>query len=205
MTYQGTSHETTQGTAQPSSRRPGGLVTRGLRAAFGILGGVLVTAAGACSGPGSPSAGSPQAAPAAPGPAVAAPAPQPSADGPCPYLDDKDVADINGQRVYSVRVSADQPHPACFFYRADGSVQLRTWIVAATPEVARATVDAAAPVATSDLAELPGGWSGGSQPNSDGAVFAVSQQGTAVVVTTNQQQTIKARRIAEQVIGALRL
>ncbi|MGH3909271.1 MAG: DUF2020 domain-containing protein, partial [Pseudonocardiaceae bacterium] len=101
--------------------------------------------------------------------------------------------------------SADQPHPACFFSRGDGAEQLRTWIVVATPEVARATVDAAAPVATSDLAELPGGWSGGSQPTSDGAVFAVARQGTAVVVTTNQQQTINARRVAEQVIVSLAL
>jgi hypothetical protein len=84
-------------------------------------------------------------------------------------------------------------------------VQLRTWIVVATPELAHATVDAAAPVATSDLVELPGGWSGGSQPTADGAVFAIARHGTAVVITTNQQQTIGARRIAEQVITALNL
>lgn len=173
----------------------------------GIVGGVLITTAGACAGPASPPSGSSPAGPSgsAPGPAVAPPAPQPSADGPCPYLGEQDVESLNGQRVYSVRISADQPHPACFFYRGDGSVQLRTWIVEATPEVARATVDAAAPVATSDLAELPGGWSGGSQPTSDGAVFAVARQGTAVVVTTNQQQTISARRIAEQLVGSLDL
>ncbi|MBA2471870.1 MAG: DUF2020 domain-containing protein, partial [Pseudonocardiales bacterium] len=57
----------------------------------------------------------------------------------------------------------------------------------------------------SDLAALPGGGSGGSQPTTDGAVFAVSRQGTAVVITTNQRQTIGARRIAEQVIAALGL
>ena len=74
-----------------------------------------------------------------------------------------------------------------------------------TPQVARATVDAVAPVASSDLADLPGGWSGGSQPTADGAVFAVSRQGTAVVITTNQRQTIGARQIAEQVITALGL
>jgi hypothetical protein len=53
------------------------------------------------------------------------------------------------------------------------------------------------------VAELPGGWSGGSQPTAAGAVFAVSRQGTAVVVTTNQRQTISARRVAEQVISTL--
>jgi hypothetical protein len=80
---------------------------------------------------------------------------------------------------------------------------VRTWIVVATPKVAGATVDAAAPVATSDLAELPGGWSGGSQPTADGAVFAVTRGDTAIVVTTNQKQTISARQITEQVIAAL--
>ncbi len=170
-------------------------VTQVLRTGAGAL---LVLWIGACAGPVEPSAADPP-------PAVAAPAPKPAADGPCPYLDEQQVALINGQRVGSVRISADQPHPACFFSRGDGAEQLRTWIVVATPEVARATVDAAAPVATSDLAELPGGWSGGSQPTSDGAVFAVARQGTAVVVTTNQQQTINARRVAEQVIVSLAL
>lgn len=99
----------------------------------------------------------------------------------------------------------DQPRPACFFLTYHDTVQLRTWIVVSTPQVARATVDAVAPVASSDLADLPGGWSGGSQPTADGAVFAVSRQGTAVVITTNQRQTIGARQIAEQVITALGL
>ncbi|MGH3870895.1 MAG: DUF2020 domain-containing protein [Pseudonocardiaceae bacterium] len=151
-----------------------------------------------------------------PGPAVVAqttpppvagapPQPQPAIGGPCRYLPAAAVEAINGERVSAVQVSTDRPHPACFFLRGDGTVQLRTWIVVATPAVARATVDAAAPVATSDLAELPDGWSGGSQPTADGAVFAVARRGTAVVITTNQRQTISARRIAAQVITTLDL
>ncbi|MGH4008889.1 MAG: DUF2020 domain-containing protein, partial [Pseudonocardiaceae bacterium] len=123
----------------------------------------------------------------------------------CHYLPAATVEVVNGERVGEVQISADRPYPACFFLRGDGAVQLRTWIVVATPEAARATVDAVAPVVTSDLAELPDGWSGGSQPTRDGAVFAVARQGTAVIVTTNQRQTISARRIAEQVIAALGL
>jgi UPF0176 protein len=144
--------------------------------------------------------------PASPTAVQPVPAPQPMAEGPCPYLAAAAVQAANGERVVAVRISdtgPDRPEPACFFYAANGTVQLRTWIIATTPQVARATVDAAAPVASSDLAELPGGWSGGSQPTADGAVFAVSRQGSAVVVTTNQRQTIGARRIAEQVIAAL--
>jgi hypothetical protein len=168
---------------------------------------------GACGVPGSIPAESSDAA-AQPGttgssgaaePSGAAPAPQPAANEPCPYLDETAVESINGQRVGAVRISADRPYPACFFLRGDGAEQLRTWVVVATPEVARATVDAAAPVATSDLAELPGGWSGGSQPTSHGAVFAVAREGTAVVVTTNQPHTLGAKRITERVIAALGL
>jgi UPF0176 protein len=139
---------------------------------------------------------------------VAPPAPQPAADGPCSYLSAASVQAANGERVTAVRVSAtgtNQPYPACFFLTYHDAVQLRTWIVVASPQTARATVDAAAPVATSDPAELPGGWSGGSLPTTDGAVFAVARQGTAVVIVTNQRYTIGARRIAEQVIANLGL
>jgi len=171
-----------------------------------VCGALLLAWTGACGGPASAPAKS--VAPVNPpmtAAATAPPEPVPFGGGPCPYLDLAKVETTNGQRVSSVRISADRPHPACFFYRGDGREQLRTWIVVATPAVAGATVDAVAPVATSDRAELPGGWSGGAQPTSDGAVIAVARQGTAIVVTTNQQQTIGARRIAEQVIAALSL
>ncbi|HYZ37363.1 MAG TPA: DUF2020 domain-containing protein [Pseudonocardiaceae bacterium] len=175
-------------------------------------GGVLAAAAVACGQPAAPpSAVAPSDAPPrapAPSPAVPPPDPQPIADGPCPYLTAGSVQAANGERVTAVRVSGtgpNQPYPACFFLTYHDAVQLRTWIVVATPRTAGATIDAVAPVATSDLAELPGGWSGGSQPTPNGAVFAVARQGTAVVVTTNQRQTIGARRIAQQVIATLGL
>ena len=170
---------------------------------------LAVTGGGCSPAPTAPSApATSDAQPPASAAAQAPPAPQPAADGPCSYLPAASVQDANGERVTAVRVSktaAYQPYPACFFLTYRDAVQLRTWIVVASPQTARATVDAVAPVATSDLAELPGGWSGGSQPTADGAVFAVSRHGTAVVITTNQQQTVGARRIAEQVIAALRL
>ena len=197
-----------------SSRRgslPGDMSARSLRSASkpalaAVAGGLLAVATGSCAAfstvptPVAPvPADPPAAAPAAPSP------PRPVAEGHCDYLPAEAVEAINGERVGAVQISADRPYPACFFLRGDGAVQLRSWIVVDTPEVARATVDAAAPVATSDLAELPGGWSGGSQPTADGAVFAVARHGTAVVITTNQRQTISARRIAGQVIAALGL
>ncbi|HEX4099081.1 MAG TPA: DUF2020 domain-containing protein [Pseudonocardiaceae bacterium] len=178
-----------------------------------LAAGLLSIATVACGDrPGTPTpiqhAGPAATTPPAAARPVPPPAPQPVADGPCRYLPAAAVEAANGERVIAVRISGtgpDQPRPACFFLTYHDTVQLRTWIVVSTPQVARATVDAVAPVASSDLADLPGGWSGGSQPTADGAVFAVSRQGTAVVITTNQRQTIGARQIAEQVITALGL
>jgi UPF0176 protein len=132
------------------------------------------------------------------------PDPQPANAGPCPYLEESYVEDTNGQHVGKVQTSADQP-PTCFFYRPDGPVQLTVRVYTGDANVAKALVDAAAPVATSNKAELSGGWEGGAEAKDDGAVYAVAKEGNAVVVTTNQEQTIKAKQIAEQAITALGL
>src|SRR5205823_11486752 len=96
-----------------------------------------------------------------------------------------------------------QQHPTCFFYRPDGGLQVTVRLYGGDPQVAKAIVNQAAPIASSNPATEPAGWNGGSEATGDGAVYAVAKQGNAVVVTTNQQQTIKARRIAEQAISAL--
>jgi hypothetical protein len=177
-----------------------------------LVGGLIVATTAGCTVTGEPRAA--QTSGSAPSattttttaPAVVPPEPVPVRDGACPYLETAFVADTNGQRVGRVRLSADQPHPACFFYRADGGEQLRVWVlIGVDPVVAKAVVDRAAPVASSDPATLPGGWQGGKQPTGTGAVFAVARAGTAVVVITNQKQTIKASRIAERVIATLGL
>ncbi|WP_026421813.1 DUF2020 domain-containing protein [Actinokineospora inagensis] len=133
------------------------------------------------------------------------PAPEPAADGPCPYLESAVVADANGQHVTKVRTSADKPEPACFFYRPDGSVQLTVRVYSGEPAVAKLIVDQAAPITSSNPASSPAGWTGGSMSTDKGAVYAVSKAGSAVVVTTNQEQTIKARRLTETVITNLGL
>jgi UPF0176 protein len=131
--------------------------------------------------------------------------PVPAADGKCPYLENGFVAQANGQRVGKVKLSTDKPHPACFFYRSDGKVQLTARVYVGEPAAAKALVDQAAPVATSDPAKLSTGWTGGSLSTKTGAVFAVAKEGTAVIISTNQEQTIKAKRVAEQAIEALNL
>jgi len=172
-----------------------------------LFGPLLLVALGACSAepaddPTVVTTNTPQSTSQAQ--AVAPPAPQPTADGPCPYLEESYIEDTNGQRVSKVQTSADQP-PACFFFRPDGSVQLTVRVYTGDAAVAKALVDEAAPVASANPAELAGGWQGGAQSTADGAVYAVAKEQSAVVVTTNQEQTIKAKQIAQQSISALGL
>ncbi|MBB5806811.1 hypothetical protein F4560_006579 [Saccharothrix ecbatanensis] len=139
------------------------------------------------------------------GPAEPPPAPEPATDGQCPYLASSVVQEANGQLVRKVRLSADQPNPACFFYADASDVQLSIWVFQGDAKIAKAVVDRAAPVADSNPASEPAGWSGGSLTTDKGAVYAIAKDGSAVVVTSNQKQTIKARRVAETVVGNLGL
>ena len=129
----------------------------------------------------------------------------PASTAKCPYLDSTFVEDANGEKVTKVQVSADKPHPACFFYSFGNDKQLTVQVYVGDAGSATALVNKAAPIDTSDKAELPGGWSGGSEATSGGAVYAVSKAGSAVVVTTDQKQTIKAKQVAKQAIAALGL
>jgi len=141
----------------------------------------------------------------APSSAVALPPdPQPTGGGPCPYLESQFVADANGQRVSKVQTSADKP-PSCFFYALTGKLQLTVRVYVGEPAIAKALVDKVAPVDTSNPATDPAGWQGGYQQIEGGAVYAVAKGGSAVVVTTNQQQTVKARTVTKQTISALGL
>lgn len=133
------------------------------------------------------------------------PVPQPAADGDCPYLESRYVAETNGQLVRKVRLSADRPTPACFFYADATEVQMSVWVFQGEAATAKAVVDRAAPVASSSPASVPAGWQGGSLAGEQGAVYAVAKGGAAVVVTSNQKQTIKAREVAKTAIESLGL
>ncbi|HVW44513.1 MAG TPA: DUF2020 domain-containing protein, partial [Amycolatopsis sp.] len=103
------------------------------------------------------------------------------------------------------QTSSDKPHPTCFFYALTGKLQLTVRVYVGDAAVAKALVDKAAPVDTSNPASDPAGWRGGYEQTDSGAVYAVAKDGSAVVVTTNQQQTVKARTVAKQAISALGL
>lgn len=173
----------------------------------------VVTGCSARPGAADPAAG-PSAAPAS---AVAPPTandmpplePTPAREGTCPYLSTAWVETANGQHVQKVELSADSTHPACFFLRPDGQIDVTVQVFTGTPKAANALVNRAAPVDTSSPAGEPAGWTGGLESfgKAKGAVYAVRKEGTgtAVVVTTNQAQTIKAKRIAEETIANLGL
>lgn len=133
------------------------------------------------------------------------PDPQPAETGDCPYLDSQFVADSNGQHVSKVRLSADKPHPACFFYRPDGKIQLTVQVYVGDAKTATALVNKVAPVDTSNPASDPTGWKGGYESTDDGAVYAVSKGSAAVIATTNQKQSVKARTVVKKTIAALKL
>lgn len=183
---------------------------RGL--AIGLATVATAGAVAACTAAQSP----PQPSPATTTPTTATGPPPPEqkpikvAD--CPYLSTDAVEQRNGQRVSEVKISATPRggQPSCFFYRSSGERQLRTRVFHGKLDTARAVVDQAAPIKTSARASLPGGWEGGEQPIGSGSVYAVAKPegrdtGTAVVVFSNQAQSVKGRELARLVIRNLHL
>lgn len=136
--------------------------------------------------------------------ATVPPAPKPVKDGTCPYLATSYVAQANGQLVPKVKLSTDEPHPACFFYATATEVQLTVRVYVGEERIAKLIVDEAAPDG-SQPANSPTGWTGGYVNDESGVVYAVAKSDAAVVVTSNQKQSIKARRIAEEAIKGLKL
>lgn len=129
----------------------------------------------------------------------------------CPYLDTQWVAETNGQRMTGMGVDERFDTPACVFWSYPENPQLQV-IVRKMPdeEAAVRVVDWAAPVDFTEPAEEPEGWSGGRAgggmvPDREGAVYAVQKGDRAVVVFTNQEQSLKAELVAREVIANLGL
>lgn len=128
----------------------------------------------------------------------------------CPYLDTAWVAETNGQRVTGVGVDERFPIPACVFWSYPAEPQLRV-IVREMPDEAAAiaVVDWAAPIDTTEPAEEIPDWSGGRAGagigGHDHASYAVQKNNWAVVVNSNQEQSLKAELIAREVIANLGL
>lgn len=129
----------------------------------------------------------------------------------CPYLDTQFVAETNGQKVTASGTDTRFDTPACVYWSYPEQPQLQVIVRhTGTPAEARSVVDWAAPVDITDPADQPSGWNGGRAgggvvPGREGAVYAVAKDTTAVVVLTNQKESVKAQLIAEQTIANLSL
>lgn len=129
----------------------------------------------------------------------------------CPYLDTQWVADTNGQRVTGVGADARFDPPACQFWSYPEEPQLTVVVRRmASPTEAMRVVDWAAPVDLTAPADQPAGWNGGRHgggevPGHIGAAYSVAKGDTAVTVFTNQDESVKAQLVAEQVIATLGL
>jgi hypothetical protein len=121
----------------------------------------------------------------------------------CPVVSSQEVTYDNAEAVGTVKVSEipdGQKYPVCYFYRAmNGQLGMTVRVYTGSAAVATALVDQATPIATSNPASEPPGWSGGSMSSSQGAVYAVSKGGTAVIVTSNMTQTVKCRDVTTAV------
>ncbi|AZA12509.1 DUF2020 domain-containing protein [Corynebacterium choanae] len=129
-----------------------------------------------------------------------------AAQEPCPYLDSQFAADANGQRITGQGIDTRFDPPACVIWSYPDDPQL-TIIVRHmnTPREAMDVVDWAAPVETTNPANDPVGWTGGRLGGDGHSVYAVAKDTTAVVVFSNQDQSVKPQLIAEQVIENLGL
>lgn len=128
----------------------------------------------------------------------------------CPYLDTQWVADTNGQRMTGLGIDTRFDTPACVFWSYPEEPQA-TVIVRHMPDEQSAidVVNWAAPIdSTSPVnppADDPDGWMGGRGADDFGSRYAVQKGNVAVVVFSNQTQSVKAETIALEAIQNLGL
>ena len=123
----------------------------------------------------------------------------------CPYIDPGWLEETNGQRLTKQGFDTRFPTPACVFWSYQDDPQA-TVIVRDMPTVedARAAVDWAAPIDATEPASFDG-WEGGRGVVNEHAVYAVQKDTHAVLVWSNQQQTVKSEQIAHGAIANLGL
>lgn len=123
----------------------------------------------------------------------------------CPYIDPGWLEETNGQRLTKQGVDTRFPTPACVFWSYQDDPQA-TVIVRDMPTVedARAAVDWAAPIDATEPASFDG-WEGGRGVVNEHAVYAVQKDTHAVLVWSNQQQTVKSEQITHEAIANLGL
>ena len=135
-------------------------------------------------------------------------------DGDCPYLRADVVSHITGQHHGQTQLIKVTPQPICVFYRSDGGLMGSVRVItAANAAGAIAAVNQHVPIAGSQPASQPAGWSGGSvtsagqmtQDSNAKSVYAVSKGNIAIVAEENESPSIKARVMAVCAIYGLGL
>lgn len=125
---------------------------------------------------------------------------------PCPYLDTNWVADTNGQKVTTQGIDERFDTPACVFWSYQEEPQLQVIVRHMSDEQqAVDVVNWAAPINETEPAEEPEGWSGGRLGSEGRSIYAVQKGSVAVVVFSNQAQSIKVELVAKEVIARLGL
>lgn len=125
---------------------------------------------------------------------------EPVADADCPYLSAEDASRLNGEKVTDVRIDDRIEPAACFFYSADGAVQLTTTVYTlGSSEEATRLVDQTAPVGQTERSDVEGGWTGGRSGGPGGALVALARGERVLAVQSTQEQSVKAQRVAELV------
>lgn len=124
----------------------------------------------------------------------------------CPYLESQWVADTNGQRVLGSGIDERFDTPGCVFWSYAEEPQLTVMVRHMRSEAeAEGVVNWAAPIDTTEPAEEPAGWTGGRMGSPGRALYAVYKGSTAVVVFSNQDQSLKAELVAKETIKNLGL
>lgn len=125
---------------------------------------------------------------------------------PCPYIDGVWLENANGQKLTAVGIDERFDTPACVFWSYEDTPQVTVTVRhMADDEAATAVVDWAAPIDSTQPADLPGGWMGGRTGNEMGSVYAVQNGNVAIVVRSAQQQSVKAETIAKEALSNLGL
>lgn len=121
---------------------------------------------------------------------------------------------LTGQAWTATSLDLRFDPPACVFWSHEDAPQAVVTVRhMAGHSDAVDVVDWAAPIDRTTKATEPDGWSGGRGGSSDsdygatgdGAVYSVYKDNVAVTVTTAQDQSVKAARIAEETIDNLGL
>ena len=124
------------------------------------------------------------------------------------------VSFITGQHHGQTQLIRLDPHPLCVFYRSDGGRMGSVRVIqASSAAAAAAAVDQHVPLAGSQPANQPAGWTGGShtspgqmtQDSTASSVYAVSRGTIAVVADENESPSLKARLMAVCAIYGLGL